>query len=194
MISDDNELKRAVAIVNEHIQKIQDYLGQNSNPEGKIRFPRNFIRTASYFRERLSFVRDKNIKDNLAYALIQSDMFRWLIERTDIYSTAKEMVMKAGIALMGSICETMAIDATKGLMGMRHGFCERCNRMVSRGVISEELKKELHWLWDARKAIHIYESHVREYEKYKIEDYNRAMRATGELRNTLSNYFIKMNK
>ena len=104
------------------------------------------------------------------------------------------MVMKAGIALMSSICETIAIDSTKGLIGMKHGFCERCNRMVSKGIISEQLKKELHWLWDARTAIHIYELNCREYEKYKIEDYNRAMRATRELRNALSDYFLKTNK
>ena len=194
MIADDNELKKSVAIVDEHIQKIQDYLGQNSKPEGKIRFPRNFIRTASHFREKLSFVQDKNSRDNLAYALIQSDIFRWLTERTDIYGTAKEMVMKAGITLMGSICETMAIDATKVLIGMRHGFCERCNRMVSKGIISNQLKKELHWLWDARTAIHIYENNFREYEKYKIEDYNRAIMAAKELRNALSDYFLKICK
>lgn len=191
MISDDNELKQAVAIVNEHLQKIQDYLGQNSNTDGKIRFPRNFIRTASYFRERLSFIKNKNIRDNLSYALIQSDIFRWLIERTDIYGTAQEMVMKAGIALMGSICETMSVDSTRGLIGMRHGFCERCNRMVSKGIISEELNNELHWLWEARTAIHIYEIDFREYEKYKTEDYSRAVRAARELRNALSNHLLK---
>lgn len=194
MITDDNELKQSVAIVNEHIQKIQDYLGQKSNPDGKIRFPRNFIRTASYFRERLSFVRDKNIKDNLAYALIQSDILRWLIERTDIYSTAKEMVVKAWITLMGSICETMAIDYTEELIGKKHGFCERCNRMAARGIISDKLKIEMHWLWNTRTAIHIFEIDFREYEKYNIEDYNRSMLATRKLRDALSEHALKKTK
>jgi hypothetical protein len=188
MIADDNELKQAVAIVNKHIQQIQDYLGQVSHADGKIRFPRNFIRTASHFRERLSFIKDKNIKDNLAYALIQSDVYRWLTDRTDIFGTAKEMIMKSEIALMASICETMAIDATKGVIGRRHSFFERCNRMVTKEMISEDLKDELHWLWDARAAIHIYEMDHREYEKYQMKDYTRAIRATIELRNALNDY------
>jgi hypothetical protein len=121
MIADDNELKQAVAIVDEHIQQIQDYLGQDPHADGKIRFPRNFIRTASHFRERLSFIKDTNIRDNLAYALIQSDVYRWLTNRTDIFGTAKEMIIKSGIALMGSICETMAIDSTKSIIGKRRG-------------------------------------------------------------------------
>ena len=130
LITNDNELRDAVAIVDENIQKIQDYLGQDPHADGKIRFPRNFIRTAAHFRKQLSFIRDGNIKDNLAYALILSDVYRWLTNRTDIFGAAKEMVMKSGIALMGSICETMPIDGTKGTIGKKHSFCERCNRMV----------------------------------------------------------------
>lgn len=191
MINDDNELKEAVAIVNDRIQEIQDYLGQGAHPDGKIRFPRKFIRTASHFREHLSFIKDTNIKNNLAYALIESDVYRWLTNRTDIFGTAKEMIMKSGIALMGSICETMAIDATRGLIGKRHSFCERCNRMVLKGIISEELSNELHWLWDARAAIHIYEIDHREYEKYQMKDYNRAVFATRKLRDEFFEYFSR---
>ena len=124
----------------------------------------------------------------MAYALIQSDVYRWLTNRTDIFGTAKEMVMKSGIALMGSICETMAIDGTKGIIGKNHSFCERCSRMVTKEIISEDLKDELHWLWKARSAIHIYEINHREHEKYKMNDYNRAIKATRELRNALDDY------
>ena len=49
MINNDDELSDAVAVVDEHIQAIQDYLGQDNHLHGKIRFPRNFIRTAGYF-------------------------------------------------------------------------------------------------------------------------------------------------
>lgn len=193
MITDDNELKKAIDIVNEHIQQIQDYLGQRSHPDGKIRFPRKFIRKAAHFRDQLSFIKDTNIKDNLAYALIQSDVYRWLTNRTDIFGIAKEMIMKSGIALMGSICETMAIDATKGLIGRRHSFCERCNRMAVKRIISEDLNNELHWLWDARAAIHIYEIDHREYEKYQIKDYNRAIIAARKLRDELYEYFLRIS-
>ena len=188
MINDDNELADAVAIVDDHIQQIQNYLGQANHASGKIRFPRGFIRTADHFRKELSFIKDDNIRDNLAYALIQSDVNRWLTNRTDIFGTAKEMIMKSSIALMGSICETMAIDGTKGIIGKSHSFCERCNKMVDRGIISEDLKDELHWLWETRAAIHIYEINHREHEKYKMEANNRAIKATRLLRDSLADY------
>ena len=188
MITKDDELRNAVAIVDEHIQEIQNYLGQNFHADGKIRFPRNFIRTANHFRGHLSFISDDNIRDNLAYALIQLDVYRWLTNRTDIFGTAKEMVVKSGIALMGSICETMAVDGTKGIIGRKHSFCERCNRMVTKGMVSESLKDKLHWLWKTRAAIHIYEIDHREYEKYQMKDYNRAIKATRELRDALEDY------
>lgn len=188
LISNDDELVDADAIVDEHIQQIQDYLGQASHASGKIRFPRKFIRTADHFRKQLSFIKDDNIRDNLAYALIQSDVYRWLTNRTDLFGTAKEMVMKSGIALMGSICETMAIDGTKGIIGRKHSFCERCNRMVGKRMITENLKDELHWLWEIRAAIHIYEINHREHEKYKMKDYNRAIKATRELQDSLDDY------
>jgi len=188
LITDNDELIEAVEIVDEHIQHIQDYLGQDNHAAGKIRFPRKFIRTADHFRKELAFIKDDNIRDNLAYALIQSDVYRWLTNRTDLFGTAKEMVMKSGIALMGSICETMAIDGTKGIIGKKHSFCERCNRMVDKGFISENLKDELHWLWETRAAIHIYEINHREHEKYKMTDYNRAIKATRGLRDALDDY------
>jgi len=188
LINDNTDLVNAVVIVDGYIQQIQDYLGQANNAAGKIRFPRGFIRTADHFRKELSFIKDNNIRDNLAYALIQSDVYRWLTNRTDLFGIAKEMVMKSGIALMGSICETMAIDGTKGIIGKKHSFYERCNRMVDMGFISEDLKDELHWLWETRAAIHIYDINHREYEKYKMADYNRAIKATRALRDALADY------
>ena len=60
--------------------------------------------------------------------------------------------------------------------------------MVTKDIISEYLKNELHWLWGARAAIHIYEINHREHEKYKMKDYNRAIKATRELRNAFEDY------
>ena len=188
MISDDDELRDAVSIVDDNIQQIQNYLGQGVHADGKIRFPRRFIRTADHFRAQLAFISNDNTRDNIAYALIQSDVYRWLTNRTDIYGTAKEMVIKSGIVLMGSISEAMAVDGTKGIIGKRHSFKERCNRMEADGIISSALKDELKWLWDARKGIHIYEITDREYDKYEMRHYNRAIKATRELRDALETY------
>ena len=177
-------------MVNDNIQQIQNYLNQEYSAEGKIRFPRGFIRTASHFRRQLPFISDQHIKDNLAYAFIQSDVYRWLTNRTDLFGSAKEMIMKSGIALMGSICETLIVSYTRGEIGRKHGFCIRCDRMVEMEMISSRLRDELHWLWEARAAIHIYELDHREYEKYRMLDYNRAIRATKALRDEIEAHFL----
>ena len=154
----------------------------------RIRFPRGFIRAADHFRSQLSFVKDRDIKDNLAYAFIQTDVFQWLMNRTDLYGTAKEMTIKSGIALLGAICETMAVIASRGKIGRKHGFCERCTRMVDANFITQGVCDELHWLWKARAAIHIYELEQKEYRCYSIADYNRAVKVTKSLRDELAVY------
>jgi len=188
LIEDDDQLREAVATANEQIQEIQDYLGQANHAEGKLRFPRGFLRTASHFRSRLSFVRDDNLKKNLSYALILSDVLRWLTNRTDLAGTAQEMVIKNAIILMGSICESMAIDGTKGIIGKKHSFCERTDLMVAKSIINGNLRDELHWLWEKRTGIHIYELDYREYDTYRITDYNKAVSATKNLCDALEAY------
>lgn len=188
MIENDDQLRDALALVNEHIQAIQDYLGQRTHADGKIRFPRGFLRTAGHFRSRLVFISDSNLKKNLSYALILSDVLRWLTNRTDLAGTAKEMVIKNAIILMGSICESIAIDGTKGIIGKKHSFCERTNRMVAKGIITSDLRNELHWLWAKRTGIHIYELDHQEYDTYGLTDYNKAVSATKSLRDALVDF------
>lgn len=188
MIENDEQLGEAVAVVNEHIQEIQDYLGRRNHSDGKIRFPRGFLRTATHFRSQLGFVGDSNLKKNLSYALILSDVLWWLTNRTDLAGTAREMVIKNAIILIGSICESIAIDGTRGIIGKRHSFCERADRMVAKGTIAGDLRDELHWLWEKRSGIHIYELDYQEYDTYGISDYNKAVRAIKNLRDALERF------
>jgi len=188
LIENDEQLREAVTAANEHIQAIQDYLVQRNHADGKIRFPRGFLRTATHFRSQLGFIGDNNLKKNLSYALILSDVLRWLTNRTDLTGTAREMVIKNAIILMGSICESIAIDGTKGIIGKKHSFCERADRMVAKGIITGDLRDELRWLWEKRTGIHIYELDHQEYDTYGIADYNKAVTATKNLRDALERF------
>lgn len=191
MISNDKELVKAVGIVNDRIQQIQDYLGEDNPDIGKIRLPKGYIRTVKHFRDRLIYISDENVRNNLAYALVQSDVYLWLINRTSLYGVAKEMTIKYAITLVGSISETLAVTGTEGLIGKNHSFCERCNRMVNLKIISERLRDQLHWLWEIRSGIHIYDISYREYKKYKLSDYNRAVAANRGLRRALELFHSK---
>ena len=127
----------------------------------------------------------------MAYALIQSDVYLWLINRTALYGVAREMTIKFAIALIGSITETVAITGTEKIIGRKHSFCERCNRMVDLKIISSELRNNLHWLWEIRSGIHIYEIDYREYKKYRLREYNRAVSASKKLLKALEIFHAK---
>ena len=187
-ITTDQELAQAADLVGRKLQEIQDYLGADSHRAAKVRFPRGYIRTANHFRSRLPFILDRDARDNLAYALILTDVYRWVTNRTDLFGTAREMVFKAGVVLAGSICETMAVNYTDGAIGRTVRFKRRCDRMVTAGMISDDLRDELHWVWDTRSAIHLCDLEVREFERYTTADYNRAISCIRDLRDQLDEH------
>lgn len=187
-IRTDEELAESALLVGRKLQEIQDYLGADSHRDAKVRFPRGYIRTANHFRSTLPFILNRDTQDNLSYALILTDVYRWLTNRTDLFGTAREMVFKAGVVLAGSICETMAVNYTNGTIGRTVRFKPRCNRMATAGMITEALRDELHWLWDTRSAIHLCDVEVREYERYTTADYNRAIASIRGLRDQLDEH------
>ena len=65
MISNDKELLKAVGTVNDCLQQIQDYLGEDNPDIGRIKLPKGYIRTVKHFRNRLIFISDKNVRKKL---------------------------------------------------------------------------------------------------------------------------------
>ncbi len=101
------------------------------------------------------------------------------------------MVIKNVIILMASICESMLMDSSKGLIGKKHSFCERVNRMVTKGAINADLCNKLHWLWKKRAGIHLYELADPEYDTYGIADYRKAVATARILRESLDKFHDK---
>ena len=182
------ELAASKAIVDEHIQAIQDYLGDRNHADGRIRFPRGYLRTVGSFYSTLGFVRDRTLRRNICYALVTADVLRWVTNRTDLWGLPREMISKMGVVLMGSICEALTVEGTRGIIGKRHRFCDRATRMEAAGMISESVRDELHWLWNRRSAIHLHDVSVMEYGVYDVKDYNRAVKVTRALRDALDEY------
>jgi hypothetical protein len=60
--------------------------------------------------------------------------------------------------------------------------------MLAKGIITSNLRDELHWLWEKRAGIHIYELSHQEYDKYELGDYNKAVCVTKGLRDALEKY------
>jgi hypothetical protein len=185
-IQRDVELRYAVRQAGTLLQDIQDFVGRNSNNEARVRFPRGFLRTASEHRKRLAFVGNSTLASNLAYSLMLSDLYRWLIFRTDLAGTARDMVVKAGLALGGGIAEAILVDYLAGDMGKRRKFKSRTARLVELEIISDDLQADLDWLWDMRCRQHIFNVPDWEYDFYEISQYNRAARTVSTLIATLN--------
>lgn len=190
-ISNDEELIEVQKQVSEGIQAIQDYLSDRNCEEGKIKFPWGYIRRAGLHIERYKFIRCDILRRNIAYALIGSDVFRWTINRTTIKGVARDMMIKETICLMAQIIESVTHDLLKGHFPKKQidYYKKRTNKLLEIGLIDEELKGELHWVWDTRQSQHIFLMDVREHEHYEIKDLNRAVRATGKLRDLAEKHF-----
>ena len=164
------------------LQEITDYAKNNVGFTEKIRFPRRYIRTVSDFGKDLTFVAENNLRKNIIYVFILIDVFRWLFNHTDIKGTAREMLLKNCIMLYGSICESMITAAMKTIISGNRKFKEKTKRMVTKGIISPDLKERLDWLWNKRvDAAHIYLVDTLEYGKYDCRDYYKAKKATDDL-------------
>ncbi|MBU6438274.1 MAG: hypothetical protein KGQ77_12175, partial [Betaproteobacteria bacterium] len=184
----DAELKEIVGRVSADLQAIQSYLGQKNHADAKVTFPRGFIRTAAHFRSRFVFLGDETLKRNVAYTLILSDVYRWLLNRTGISGTAKEMIIKEGICLVGSLCESVTKDVLNGVVGKKWGYKDRTQYLLDNDIIDAALKEDLDWVWDNRNNEHLFLVEIWEHEHYKLTDYNRAIKALRNLRDRLDEY------
>ena len=79
--------------------------------------------------------------------------------------------------------------STKGVIGNNHNFKARTKRMLDKGIITEDLRSKLDWLWDKRQAIHIYLISQPEDGLYKHSDYMKAKSITNDLLDVLISSF-----
>ncbi|WP_036189076.1 hypothetical protein [Marinimicrobium agarilyticum] len=185
MIHDDDHLLEVSNEVSQKLQEIQDYLGDRNHDNAKIRFPYGYIRRCDTHRQRYSFLSCEILKSNISYALLSTDITRWLLNRTNVIGTGQEMLIKQGVSVVGNIVESVTKNYLQG-NGGRNSYKRRTEILVEREIIDQALKNELDWLWDQRNNIHIVLVADREYQRYSLPDYNRSIRALHNLRNSLS--------
>jgi len=185
-IENDDQLAASVAEAGLLLQAIQDYSGRDFTKTAKVRFPRGFLRTAQQARARLPFLPQSHFKSNLSYAMMLSDVQHWLLARTDHSGTAKEMVIKLQIFLLGSMSESITMVHLRGRCG--GNYRRRTEYLVQHNLISADLKAELDWLWDMRNLMHVFkvEEHEWQSANYTVANHNRAVKALRSLTEALS--------
>jgi len=189
-IESKKDLDEAVARAGCDLQEIQDYDGRDFTKSCKVRFPRGFLRTASYFRSRLAFVADVTLRENIGYALMLHDVQHWVLVRTDLAGVAKEMLIKDAIVLLGNIAETLTKIPLTSKTAQGESYKKRTQRLKDSGIIATGLHVELDWLWDTRCNCHLFLVTMREYGHYTVADYNRAVLALRLFRDALELHFI----
>jgi hypothetical protein len=184
MIKSETDLAHVVNEINERLQAVHDYLGEKNDDQARIRFPRGYLRTCAHHRSKYDFLNDKILQSNIAYAKLTTDIFRWMLNRTDLSLTAKEMLIKQGISIIGGVAEAIIKTVLKGQPGggNKQNFKKKTEKLYQSGKISQEIQKELEWLWDTRNDVHLMLLEKREYNKYSIKQYNRAVLVLQELR------------
>lgn len=190
MIENEAELRAAIAEAGGLIQQINDYV--HEHPETKVdvrvRFPRGFLRTNEQARRSFAFVADRTLRSNISYAIMAHDVLRWIIQRTDLSGQAKEMVIKEGVCLIASICESLMIYPGEKGLGRGAGFEKRAHRLRELEVITGEALDDLLWLWGKRRHEHLFDVPIREFSHYTMDDWTRSISAYRGLKNGLSNW------
>lgn len=177
--------KQKISQINILLQEVSSFLGPNrSQLEGelKMNFPYGYLRTASQFRELLSFLPEDHVRSNIAYHLILSDFYTWLVHRTNVQGTLQEMIIKNEIVIMASICETIIVKVG----GKGRNFAERLKKLIAKEIITVELNDNLLWLWDRRKGIHLFELDNKEFLAYSELDFQKSKEITFSLIKTMN--------
>jgi hypothetical protein len=99
------------------------------------------------------------------------------------------MIIKEGICLIGAVCESLTKDAMKGICGKHQGYKVRTRKMFEMNIITDKLKEKLDELWDYRGREHLFLLQDWEYGKYKLANYNDAIRTLRKLTDALDSYF-----
>lgn len=175
------DLKSSVEEAGALLQDIQDHLGRSLNAEGRVRFPRGYLHSASSHRKQMKFVGDSELRTNLSYLLILVDVYEWLLRRTDLTATAKEMVIKAAIFAHGAVAESILRDAMPSTTAKNKPFGKRVDRLVREGRIEASFAPELNWLWKVRNRMHVFLEPSRAGPDYTLPEHVRARSAVEQL-------------
>ena len=156
------------------LQELQGILGRRSDDDARVRFPRGYLIEIGRWRLALGFVRRTAVMNNVAYTLMMYDVQTWLLRRTDLAATARDMMVKAAIAALGSIAEAIIVDATSPPMGRRQRMSSRVAALAAANRIDTGVDVELKWLWDTRNRLHLFELTSSEFSFYEADHLPRA--------------------
>ncbi|MDT4896412.1 MAG: hypothetical protein QOH25_1489 [Acidobacteriota bacterium] len=187
-LSNDKELRDAIARISRDLQDMQDYLnkgGGSAVPDYILSFifPSGYMRKTEDHHASYWFIRDFTLRSNISYNLVFYDLLKWVHERVQLRKPAYNMIIKHMIIVIGAVCEVLALQVVgKGK------FEKLIDRLKDMSIIDAKLEAELDWLRDARNLIHYDKQQKYELDHYKPSDLQRAIKALENLTKVLSSH------
>lgn len=189
-IQTDQQLAAKLDQAGALLQEIQDYVKRDFKKSAKVRFPRGFIRTADVARQRLGFLKESNFKRNASYTMLLADVQHWLLVRTDLYGTAKEMLIKQQFFLLGTLIESLTKVFLDGAVGKKRNYSFRTDYMEQHGIITADLRSNLDWIWEIRNNMHLFLVEDIEWSSadYTVANHNIAVKAFKEMLDAMNEW------
>jgi hypothetical protein len=183
----DQELEKLATTASDALQQIQTLLDRNKNNAGKVQFPRGYLQTAAQQRRLLPNIGTRLKCKNASYSLMLADTLRWLAIRTDLAGPPLSMLVKEAICIYGAILDWLLKEVTYG-NGSRRSFQYRTQKCIELGIIDQDLKNELDWVWDLRCNEHFHEVTESEIDMYGRADHDKARKAFVELSKSIKQH------
>lgn len=193
------------------------------NEKDKVKFPRKYIRTVQYFKDKYNLdqiLQRSDITSNISYHLQLSDFLNYIINRFGIGLTVESMFYKLAMVNILSIIEALIYGAAKNL----HSKCSdgnetckhntKCNYYISSPKklnfnqiidiltskdilnLSSEQKDLLKNLKKLRDNVHIWNLEFNEYTKnnYNLSNYNASIKFLYYIGKSLSSKIIEFER
>jgi len=182
-IKNDIDLKDRILIGSEMIQLVNDFLGGEDpviydKRDFKFRLPRGYIRHINTIKDGLHFISEDVFKSNLAYTLQLTDLFTWILNRTDISLSLQSLLYKYSVVVYGNIADDLIKGYHKQLGFKGQG---KLDKLITEGIIPARRKKRLKKLSDLRNNVHLLKLTEKEYAMYDGNIYNYASETVGML-------------
>jgi hypothetical protein len=189
-IQTDQQLDEKLRQAGNLLQEIQDYVKRDFSKPAKVRFPRGFIRTADVARQRLRFLEESNFKRNASYTMLLADVQHWLLVRTDLSGTVKEMLIKQQFFLLGTLIESLTKVFLDSVVGKKRSYGHRTEYMAQHGIITAELCASLDWIWEIRNNMHLFLVEDIEWASadYTVANHNLAVKAFKEMLDAMNEW------
>lgn len=175
------------------LHQSNDVASLTIDQDRRIKFPRGFLRTFSYYREFFPYLEDQALLTRIVSHLMHRDTLHWLWLKTDLYGDARFMVIKFQLVTLASVLEGIVKTLVPKAPKKDDNMYWRIDQLQQNNFLTNG--SSLKQLWSDRNSIHL---HLEKFEEnpvhYSDDNYKKWHEAIRIFMQDLkSNYPAKQN-